>query len=103
MILKEKDVKNAEINAEPHREKEMRQTKPKGPAAVIAVIISTVSGAVLCGAAGGGAGLPVCAALAAVLSPVYGVCVFVGSAAAYLAFGVTDKFAADIIAMPLSA
>lgn len=101
MILKEKDVKNAEINAEPHREKEMRQTKPKGAAAVIAVIISTVSGAVLCGAAGGGAGLPVCAALAAVLSPVYGVCVFVGSAAAYLAFGVTDKFAADIIAMPL--
>lgn len=64
------------------------------------LLIFIVCGFLLSGASGG-AGLPLCAAFTAAVSPFSGFCIFAGSLSAYAAASRLGDFLADIAAMPV--
>lgn len=97
MILKEKRSEGISAAEAPVQATERRnRVNP-----LLSAVISCLCGAAFCGAFSGGTAVPVCPSLTAILQPVYGLCVFVGAAASYIAAGTAGGFVTEIIAMPL--
>lgn len=72
----------------------------QGRYGILKTVLLCVWGFLLSGASGG-SGIPVCPAVTAALSPLNGLCIFIGCTASYIASRSLNGFLADIIAMPV--
>lgn len=96
MIVEEKNIEKA-IPEEAHYESDANEKSRSHWQRAAAMLFFCLCGALL----GSARIIPVCAALTGAVSPLNGLCVFIGSVALNIAKGTPERFIADIIAMLL--